>query len=290
MHQSRPALIASGSVSRHRFHGGHGGLRELQAGARLEPRGNSDLDLDVLLAAGQDLVESFGTEQHPTPKRAWMDLVVRCRHGRPHSKSLEATYPLGGRRRVRLPPGMRPYRGWPFLSLPGHPVLSAVWAVLIHGLIALFAIWAILRHSRRPLPYAAIAFVAASLVDIDHVFAAGSLGLHRIESMSGRPDSHCLLAAVVLAPFGWALTGSRIVAWCVLAVVTSHLVFDAAGGGTPLFFPAVRPSAIPWLLCPVVLVALATVSLMLDRRADSTGYADRMSTLAQAAKGKVASS
>jgi hypothetical protein len=155
---------------------------------------------------------------------------------------------------------MHPDPAWPFLSMPHHPMLSAAWAVLIHGVVAVAAVAPILWRSGRRVLYGVLVFVGASLVDLDHFVAAGTSDLHRIETMNGRPGTHGLWVAVLVAALAWLISRRGTVAWCVFAVITSHLVFDAAGGGTPLLAPLSSIDAIPWLLCPVVVLALAAVS------------------------------
>jgi hypothetical protein len=160
---------------------------------------------------------------------------------------------------------VRPYHGWPFLSAPHHPTLSALWALVAHGLLGLIVIWPILRHSPRGRLYAALAFVGASLIDLDHVFAAGSVAFERLETLGHRPETHSLLAAVTLGLIAWGLTRRGSAGWCVFAVGSSHLLFDAAGGGTPLFAPIAGAQGIPWLLCPAGILALTAVSAAIVR-------------------------
>lgn len=151
---------------------------------------------------------------------------------------------------------MSPYGAWPFLSDPGQPFLSAVWAVAIHGLLALVAIAPIVWRSDHRLRYAALTFVGGSALDLDHFIAAGSLDLHTIETMAGRPDTHSLLFALVLALAALLVTRRRIAAWAVFAVNLSHLLFDAAGGGVHILYPSARPDGLPWLVCPLGTLAL----------------------------------
>jgi hypothetical protein len=153
-----------------------------------------------------------------------------------------------------------PYRAWPFLSDPSHPLLSAVWAVLIHGVIALIAIAPILWRSQHRLRNATLAFIGGSLLDVDHFIAAGSLSLHAIETMSGRPATHALVFAVLLGVVALALSRRRIVAWSVFAVALAHLLFDAAGGGVRLFYPLAQPDGLPWLASPAGTLGLCAAS------------------------------
>jgi hypothetical protein len=160
-----------------------------------------------------------------------------------------------------------PYHGWPFLSDPAHPFLSAVWAVLIHGVIALVAVGPILWRSRHRLIWSAVAFVGGSLLDVDHFIAAGSLSLERIETLAGgRPATHSLLFVAVLALAVLLATRRPVWGWTVFAVNVSHLLFDGAGGGERIYYPFSQPDSVPWLACPLGTLALCAVSWAIARR------------------------
>jgi membrane-bound metal-dependent hydrolase YbcI (DUF457 family) len=153
-----------------------------------------------------------------------------------------------------------PYRAWPFLSDPNHPFLSAVWAVAIHGIVALVAIAPIVWRSEHRLRNAGLTFIGGSVLDVDHFVAAGSLNLHTIETMAGRPATHSLVFIVVLALLAWVLTRRWVLAWSVFAVSLAHLLFDAAGGGERLLYPLAHPDGLPWLACPLGTLALCAAS------------------------------
>jgi len=156
-----------------------------------------------------------------------------------------------------------PYGAWPFLSDPSHPFLSAVWAVLIHGCLALVAIGPILWRSRHRLAYGLLAFAGGSVLDLDHFIAAGSLDLHRIETLSGRPDTHSLLFVLALGAVTLLLTRRVLAAWAVFAVNLAHVLFDAAGGNEHFFYPYTGSDGLAWLVCPLGTLALAGVSAAL---------------------------
>jgi membrane-bound metal-dependent hydrolase YbcI (DUF457 family) len=161
---------------------------------------------------------------------------------------------------------MSPYPAWPFLSDPAHPFLSALWAVLARGMVALFAVAPLVRRSRHPLAYAALAFAGGSLIDLDHFVAAGSLSLHRIETLGDRPDTHSLAFVSLLALLALALTRRPRVAWAVFAVNASHLLYDAAGGHEPVLYPFSHLDGLPWILCPLGTLALFAASLAIAPR------------------------
>jgi hypothetical protein len=154
------------------------------------------------------------------------------------------------------------YSAWPFLSVPGYPFLSAVWAVLIHGILALIVVAPVVWHSSHRVRYAVLTFLGGSALDLDHFVAAGSLNLHTIETMSGRPATHSLIFIVLLGLLTMLFTRRVIGAWAVLAVNLSHLLFDAAGGGVHVLWPLSRPDGLPWLACPIGALALLTLSTM----------------------------
>ncbi len=162
---------------------------------------------------------------------------------------------------------MHPYRGWPFLSDTRYPFLSAVWAVLVHGCISLLVVAPIVWRSRRRALWAALAFAGGPALDLDHVIVAGSLNPSHLEHLSGgRPATHSLLFAVVLALVVLVITRRGLFAWAVFAVILSHLLFDAAGGSERWLYPLKQPQGIPWLACPLGIIALTLISEMAARR------------------------
>jgi hypothetical protein len=162
---------------------------------------------------------------------------------------------------------MSPDRAWPFLSDPSHPFASALWAVLIHGAIGLLVVAPIVWDSRHRTLYAALAFVGGSALDIDHFIAAGTFNLHKIETLSGgRPETHSVVFVIVLALLTYAVTRSWTAAWAMFAVNLAHLLFDGAGGSERILYPFNQPDGIPWLLCPIGVLALTGVSVLIARR------------------------
>jgi LexA-binding, inner membrane-associated putative hydrolase len=178
---------------------------------------------------------------------------------------------------------MHPYRGWPFLSDPHHPDLSAVWAVFAHGVLGVLVILPILLRSRNRTLLTLLAFVGGSVLDLDHVVAAGSLDPRKLEDLGRRPDPHSLLFILALALLAWALTRRKTFAWCVFAVNAGHLLFDAAGEGVYWLFPLTRPDGIPWLACPVGIAALSGISAIVARAGKRT--VDPSTALARSASG-----
>jgi hypothetical protein len=159
-----------------------------------------------------------------------------------------------------------PYRGWPFLSDPGRPLLSAVWAVLVHGCVCLLAVGPIVWRSDHRVGFALLAFIGGSAIDLDHFIAAGSLNLHTIETLGGRPDTHSLVFVLALAALTLLLTRRWLAAWAVFAVNLAHLLFDAAGGGVHILFPLRHPDGLPWLVSPIGTLALFGISAAIAGR------------------------
>jgi len=157
------------------------------------------------------------------------------------------------------------YPSWPFLASPAHPFLSALWEVLAHGVIAAFVIAPLVWRSGKRSRFLLLAFVGGVILDVDHALAAESLNPGAMEELGRRPPTHSLAFAATLALIAYALTRRLLVAWGVLAVMVSHLIFDAAGGGVRWMYPLQEPESIPWLLCPAGILLLFGVSLALAR-------------------------
>jgi uncharacterized membrane protein YadS len=170
------------------------------------------------------------------------------------------------------------YPEWPFLSDTNHPLASAIWAVFIHGVIGVLVVAPIVWHSRHRIGYGLLAFVGGSVLDLDHVVAAGSISPHALETLrGGRPVTHSLGFVVLLAAVTFAVwpllsraarrgDGRRsrwIAAWSVFAVNCAHLLFDAAGHRICSLPPAAL-NGIPWLLCPVGVLVLMGASFVVD--------------------------
>jgi LexA-binding, inner membrane-associated putative hydrolase len=177
------------------------------------------------------------------------------------------------------------YSAWPFLSDPNHPFLSALWAVLVHGLVGIAVIAPIIWRSDHRVRYALLAFVGGSVLDLDHFVVAGSFSLHAIETLSGRPATHSLAFLVVLGLVTVALTRSWLAGWSVFAVNLSHLLFDAAGGGVRVLYPLAHPDGLPWLSFPLgalILLGASTVFAGGRLRSRSEPERDRRDALSTA--------
>lgn len=161
---------------------------------------------------------------------------------------------------------MHAYHGWPFLTSPEHPDLTAFTAFLIRGGIALLVVLPLVLRSRMRVRIAALAFLAGPALDLDHVVAAGSFRARALEDLGHRPFTHSLLFALVLTFAAFALTRRGLVAWAVFAVIASHLLYDAAGGGEYWLYPLRHPDSVPWLLFPTGFAAMFALSVCAARK------------------------
>jgi len=82
-----------------------------------------------------------------------------------------------------------------------------------------------------------IAGLAAMLLDLDHVVAAGSLSLYDITHLPARPVTHSLLFSAACGILASILSYSRINGWLIFCVLASHVVRDASTGMTPFLWP-----------------------------------------------------
>ncbi len=120
--------------------------------------------------------------------------------GRSLERAVGRSRPSVGRGTARRCSSLTCHAPLPRLAVPlgpGHPTLSAVWAVLVHGLIGVLVVAPIVWRSQRRALGAALAFGGGVALDLDHVVAAGSLEPSRLEHLAGgRPVTHGLLFAV----------------------------------------------------------------------------------------------
>ena len=146
--------------------------------------------------------------------------------------------------------------------------LGLGWALLdevAHAAVALsIMLWTWPAWGWRP---TAVAVLAATLIDVDHAVAAGSLDPARLTSLAARPPAHSLLGVLALANLGAAFGGSRL-GYAAGVGALSHIVRDAtAPPGVPLLVPFTDEwhLLLPgWSLLGLV-VALAATNVRLAR-------------------------
>lgn len=169
---------------------------------------------------------------------------------------------------------MRADRGFPFLSDTHHSTLSVLFSIAIHAVISVLVVWPLITHNKKPVLFAVSAAIGGNTFDLDHVFEAGSLNPHTLETLGGRPDTHSLLFGLLLALIALAISRRPYIAWSVLAVIVAHLLWDSAGGGDHWAWPSSSPNSIPWLLCPLGIVVLLAVSQAIAKHRDKHSLPD----------------
>ena len=111
----------------------------------------------------------------------------------------------------------------PFLGRPFWAVID----VLVHGAVALAVTGPCIRRAtrgKRALALSGLAFLSATVLDLDHFVAAGSLDLHAALSLAARPPTHSLTFALLLGTATSLLSRDRAAGWVVFAALASHPV------------------------------------------------------------------
>jgi hypothetical protein len=103
----------------------------------------------------------------------------------------------------------------------------------VHGLVALLVTAPNLRSPQLPV----LAFVAGTLVDVDHFLAAGSRSFRAATHLEKRPPTHSVTFALLVSGGGYLLSGSVTTAWVVFAALNSRVLRDASVGTAPILWP-----------------------------------------------------
>ena len=103
--------------------------------------------------------------------------------------------------------------------------------------MALLVTSPIIRSGPAPRQLFALAFLAGTLVDVDHFLAAGSRSLWTATHLEKRPPTHSVTFALLVSGGGYLFSGSLSTAWVVFAALTSHVLRDASVGTAPLLWP-----------------------------------------------------
>ena len=124
----------------------------------------------------------------------------------------------------------------------------ALFDVLVHGVVALLIVFPIfgapeLAGRTTVLLYTIL--LTATMLDLDHFIAAGSLDLEGALQLATRPATHSLTFSAVVGLLGLLLSGNALVGWGLFAAMASHVLRDAAAGFTPIVWP-LSLSSIPW--------------------------------------------
>jgi hypothetical protein len=131
----------------------------------------------------------------------------------------------------------------PALSSSAIPSGRSFWALVdsaLHGLAALL-VTAPIIHSTSTAEQMIVllgpAFLAGTLVDVDHFLAARSRSFWTATHLAKRPPTHSVTFALLLGTAGYLLSGSLSTAWVVFVALTSHVLRDASVGTAPLLWP-----------------------------------------------------
>ena len=145
--------------------------------------------------------------------------------------------------------GLLAYLGLLALLIVGADALAAMkpvlplpcWAVydnLVHAAIGAALVLPAVLWGRWSWRFLVLAALSASLLDLDHFVAAGSLSLTDALSIGERPPTHSLLFIAAAGLAVGVLARSRIWGLVVLGALLSHLLRDSDGHGTRMFWPA----------------------------------------------------
>jgi hypothetical protein len=113
------------------------------------------------------------------------------------------------------------------------------WALVhsaVHGLVALL-VTAPIVGSAPSLQLLALAFLAGTLVDVDHFLAARPRSFWTVTHLDKRPPTHSVTFALLLGTAGYLLSGSLSTSWVVFAALTLHVLRDATSGTAPILWP-----------------------------------------------------
>jgi len=103
--------------------------------------------------------------------------------------------------------------------------------------VALLVTSPIIRSGPAPRQLFALAFLAGTLVDVDHFLAAGSRSLWTATHLEKRPPTHSVTFALLVSGGGYLFSGTFITAWIVFAALSSHVLRDASVGTAPILWP-----------------------------------------------------
>jgi hypothetical protein len=118
----------------------------------------------------------------------------------------------------------RPFFGRPFWALVDSGV---------HGLVALLVTGPLLQSPQLLV----LAFLAGTVVDVDHFLAAGSRSFWAATHLEQRPPTYSVTFALLVSRGGYLFSGSLTTAWVLFAALTSHVLRDASVGTAPLLWP-----------------------------------------------------
>jgi hypothetical protein len=122
----------------------------------------------------------------------------------------------------------RPFFGRPFWTLVDSGAL---------GLVALLVTAPIIRSAPNSWQLLALAFLAGTLVDLDHFLATGSRSFWAATHLEKRPPTHSVTFALLVSGGGYLFSGSLTTAWALADALTSHVLRDSSVGTAPILWP-----------------------------------------------------
>jgi hypothetical protein len=136
----------------------------------------------------------------------------------------------------------------------------------VHGIIAVLVVLPLLsKKFGEPLRFAKLAqnivvvFLIASLLDLEHFIVNFSFSLTKAISLTMRPATHSITFAIAASIIYFGITKNKKWTLIIFIAIVSHVVRDAYGGGTPIFYRS-KISMIPYWSYLVVECILLGIS------------------------------
>jgi hypothetical protein len=120
-----------------------------------------------------------------------------------------------------------------------HPYFAQeYWGLfdnVVHGVIAVMVCLPL--FSKISFKEVIVVYLIAALLDIDHFIINGSFSLTQAIAISVRPPTHSILFGIALASLYYVWKKNIKWTYIIFACVVSHVLRDAFGGGTLIFYP-----------------------------------------------------
>lgn len=116
---------------------------------------------------------------------------------------------------------------------------SSIWGLydnIAHGIIGVLVLYPLAGESK--IRHIIITYLLAALLDVDHIFAAGSFSVSAMMALPLRPFTHSFTFALAVALIAMvAFKKQKSVFYIVFAALASHVLRDASSGLTPFLYP-----------------------------------------------------
>lgn len=174
---------------------------------------------------------------------------------------------------------------WAFVDPPVHAVLALLIASpLLIQLPSLSTEKSKSTLGGVSLLATLIVVASATLIDIDHFIAARSFTLDAALNLPMRPASHSLSFAFAALCLILLVTRRLDLSYLIFAALASHVLRDASGGGTPLFWPLpVYSLAWPMAVSGLILLYLGSWLIANLQRDERKGAPERRTSKSHAA-------